>query len=111
MESDHESSIDNQPEASLDKKTEATIDKALEEPIDSHSANEIGDFPEGSINSWANDYYQPSYAIQTATPSKGRSVKRSMISTMRTTEKRRSLSTLALTWKRQEFSRLFMRPG
>lgn len=30
----------------------------------------IENFPKGSINSWENDYYQPSFAIQTATPSK-----------------------------------------
>ena len=30
-------------------KSEATIDKELEAPIDSGSANEIDDFPEGSI--------------------------------------------------------------
>ena len=32
--------------------------------------NEIDDFPKGYINSWENDYYQPSFVIQTATPSK-----------------------------------------
>ena len=65
-----------QPEASLDKKTEAMIDKALEAPIDSDSANEIDDFPERSIKSWENDYYQPSFEIQTATPSKRKIIER-----------------------------------
>ncbi|KAF3555359.1 hypothetical protein F2Q69_00014110 [Brassica cretica] len=30
----------------------------------------IDDFPEGSINSWENDCYQPSFTIHTAIPSK-----------------------------------------
>ncbi|KAF3508560.1 hypothetical protein F2Q69_00007109 [Brassica cretica] len=50
--------------------SEAMINKALKAPIDSDPVNEIDDFPEGFINSWENDYYQPSFAMQTATPSK-----------------------------------------
>ncbi|KAF3516020.1 hypothetical protein DY000_02059897 [Brassica cretica] len=69
VESEIEASIDIQPEASIDEKSEATIDEELEAPIESDHANEIDDFPEGSINSWENDYYQPRFAIQTATPS------------------------------------------
>ena len=42
----------------------------METPIDSDHANEINDFPEGSINSWENDYYQPSSRIHTTIPSK-----------------------------------------
>ncbi|KAF2587925.1 hypothetical protein F2Q70_00038600 [Brassica cretica] len=49
---------------------EGTINKALKAPIDNDHANEIDDFPEGSINSWENDYYQPSFTVHTATPSK-----------------------------------------
>ncbi|KAF3595938.1 hypothetical protein DY000_02022729 [Brassica cretica] len=70
IESDNGASIDTQPEPSFDGRFEATIDRALEAPIDSDLANEIEDFPEGSIKSWENDYYQPSFAIHTATPSK-----------------------------------------
>ena len=42
----------------------------MKAPIDNDHANEIDDFPEGSINSWENDYYQPSFTVHTATPSK-----------------------------------------
>ena len=63
MESDNEAS-------SLDDRSDTTIDKTLEAPINSDPANEIDDFPEGSINSWENDYYQPSFVVNTATPSK-----------------------------------------
>ena len=69
-ESEIEASIDSQPEISIDEKLVATIDNELETPIDSDHANEINDFPEGSINSWENDYYQPSFVVNTATPSK-----------------------------------------
>ena len=69
-ESENEASIDTQHEASIDEKSEVTIDKAFVAPIDSDPSNEIDDFPEGSINSWEKDYYQPSFTIQTATPSK-----------------------------------------
>ena len=51
---------------------EPTIDNELETPIDSDHANEINDFPERSINSWENDYYQPSFAVHTSTPSKSK---------------------------------------
>ena len=43
--------IDTQPKASIDKKSGAPIGDELEAPIDSDHANEIHDFPEGSINS------------------------------------------------------------
>ncbi|KAG2293078.1 hypothetical protein Bca52824_039747 [Brassica carinata] len=36
----------------------------------SDHGNEIDNFPEGSVNSWENDYYQPSFAVHTSTPSK-----------------------------------------
>ena len=42
----------------------------MEASIDSNPSYEIDDFPKGSINSWENDYYQPSLTIQTATLSK-----------------------------------------
>ncbi|KAF2554800.1 hypothetical protein F2Q68_00016190 [Brassica cretica] len=43
---------------------------ALEAPVDSDPANEIDDFLEGSIDNWKNDYYQPSFAIHIAIPSR-----------------------------------------
>ena len=70
VESKNEASIDTQLEESIDEMSEAMIDKAVEAPIDSDPVNEIDDFSEGSINSWKNDYYQSSFAIETATPSK-----------------------------------------
>ncbi|KAF2558643.1 hypothetical protein F2Q68_00016128 [Brassica cretica] len=70
VELDTKASIDTQPKASIDEKCKVTIDEELKAPIDNDDANEIDDFPEGSINSWENDYYQPSFAIKTATPSK-----------------------------------------
>ena len=70
VELDNKASIDTQPAQSLDERSAVTIDKALEAPIDSDSANKIDDFTKGSINSWENDYYQPSSAIHTAIPSK-----------------------------------------
>ena len=69
-ESEIEASFSTQLEISIDEKLVATIDNELETPIDSDHANEINDFPEGSINSWENDYYQPSFVVNTATPSK-----------------------------------------
>ena len=42
----------------------------MEAAIDSDHENEIDDFPEGSINSWENDYYQPSFDVHNAIPSK-----------------------------------------
>ncbi|KAF3560354.1 hypothetical protein F2Q69_00013587 [Brassica cretica] len=63
VESEIETSIDTRPEASTDKKSAAAIDEELEAPINS-------DHAKGSINSWENDYYQPSFMISTATPSK-----------------------------------------
>ncbi|KAG5396903.1 hypothetical protein IGI04_018717 [Brassica rapa subsp. trilocularis] len=70
IESDIGASIDTQPELSLDGRFEVMIDRALGAPIDSDYANEIDDFTERSINSWENDYYQPSFTIHTATSSK-----------------------------------------
>ena len=70
VELETEASIDTQPEASIDKKSDAVIDEELETPIESDHANEKDNFPEGSINSWENDYCQPSFTIQTTTPSK-----------------------------------------
>ncbi|KAF2610948.1 hypothetical protein F2Q70_00011168 [Brassica cretica] len=68
-EAENEKSIDTQPRASIDEKSGATVDITFATPIDSDPGNEIDDFPEGSINSWENDYYQPSFSIHTATPS------------------------------------------
>ncbi|KAG2270649.1 hypothetical protein Bca52824_065204 [Brassica carinata] len=96
VESNNEASVDTQPEPSLDDRSDATIDKALDAPIDIDSEN---------------DYYQPSFAIHTAIPSKRKIHEWSLMSTMRTTEKKRSLSIVALPWKKKEFSRLPMRLG
>ncbi|KAF3544626.1 hypothetical protein DY000_02007871 [Brassica cretica] len=62
--------IDEKSGATIDRAIEALIDRAIEALIDRDPANEIDDFPEGYINSWENDYYQPSFTIHTATPSK-----------------------------------------
>ncbi|KAF3564087.1 hypothetical protein DY000_02014442 [Brassica cretica] len=70
VELETEASIDTQPEASINKKSDAVIDEELETPIESDHAIEKDNFPEGSINSWENDYCQPSFTIQTTTPSK-----------------------------------------
>ncbi|KAF3504609.1 hypothetical protein F2Q69_00042215 [Brassica cretica] len=70
VELETEASIDTQLEASIDKKSDAVIDEELETPIESDHANEKDNFPEGTINSWENDYCQPSFTIQTTTPSK-----------------------------------------
>ena len=70
MESETESLIATQPKASIDKMFGAKIDKTLEALIDSEHANEIDNFPEGSINSRENDYYQLSFPVHTAIPSK-----------------------------------------
>ncbi|KAF2561251.1 hypothetical protein F2Q70_00017253 [Brassica cretica] len=67
---DHQAEVESEAEASIDEKFGATIDEKLEAPIDSDHANEIDDFPEGSINSLENDYYQPSFVVHTAIPSK-----------------------------------------
>ena len=58
-----EASIDTQPEASIDEKFVVMIDEELQAAIDNDHANEIDDLPEGSINSWENNYCQPSFAI------------------------------------------------
>ena len=68
--SEAETSIATQPKISIDEKLVLMIDNELEEPIDSNHANEIDDFQEGSLNSWENDCYQPSFAVHTAIPSK-----------------------------------------
>ena len=65
---DHEA--DEESEISIDDKLVATIDNELETLIDSDHATEIDNFPKGSVNSWENDYYQPSFAVHTSTPSK-----------------------------------------
>ncbi|KAF3509399.1 hypothetical protein F2Q69_00005713 [Brassica cretica] len=65
---DHEA--DEESEISIDDKLVATIDNELETLIDNDHATEIDNFPEGSVNSWENDYYQPSFAVHTSTPSK-----------------------------------------
>ncbi|KAF2614597.1 hypothetical protein F2Q70_00012084 [Brassica cretica] len=70
LESETGASVDTQPRVLIDEKSGATIDRAIEALIDRDPANEIDDFPEGYINSWENDYYQPSFTIHTATPSK-----------------------------------------
>ncbi|KAF2566643.1 hypothetical protein F2Q70_00028043 [Brassica cretica] len=67
---DGEISIDTPPEPSLDCRFEATIDRVLEALINSDPTNEVDDFPEGSIDSWENDYYQPSFAIHIVIPSR-----------------------------------------
>ena len=67
---DHGAEVELDTKASIDTQQKASIDEELKAPIDNNDANEIDDFPEGSINSWENDYYQPSFAIKTATPSK-----------------------------------------
>ncbi|KAF3497508.1 hypothetical protein DY000_02053855 [Brassica cretica] len=46
-----------------------SIDNHLEESIDSSLGDVIEDFPEGSIDSWENDYYNTTFAVDTATPS------------------------------------------
>ncbi|KAF2551136.1 hypothetical protein F2Q68_00034971 [Brassica cretica] len=69
-ESDIEASFSTQLEISIDEKLIATIDNELETPIKSDHANEIDYFLERSIISWKNDYYQPSFSVHTATPSK-----------------------------------------
>ena len=57
VESEAEASIDTQHESSIDEKSKAEINEELEATIGSDHANEINDFPSGSINSWENDYY------------------------------------------------------
>ncbi|KAF3486555.1 hypothetical protein F2Q69_00053109 [Brassica cretica] len=46
-----------------------SIDNHLEESIDSSPDDVIEDFPEGPIDIWENDYYNPIFAVDTATPS------------------------------------------
>ena len=65
---DGEISIDTPLEPSLDCRFEATIDRVLEALINSDPTNEVDDFSEGSIDSWENDYYQPSFAIHIVIP-------------------------------------------
>ncbi|KAF3545559.1 hypothetical protein DY000_02007760 [Brassica cretica] len=69
-ESEIEATIATQHDISIDDALVTTIDNKLETPIDSDYAIEIDYFPEGSIESWENDYYQPSFAVHTSTPSK-----------------------------------------
>ncbi|KAF2554928.1 hypothetical protein F2Q68_00015308 [Brassica cretica] len=57
-------------EESITTKHELSINEKFVATIDNDHANEINDFLEGSINSWENDYYQPCFAVNTATPSK-----------------------------------------
>ncbi|KAF3555419.1 hypothetical protein F2Q69_00013577 [Brassica cretica] len=68
--SEAETSIATQPKISIDEKLVLMIDNELEEPIDSDHTNEIDDFQEGSLNSWENDCYQPSFTVHTVIPSK-----------------------------------------
>ena len=70
VESETKSSIATQPKASIDKISGAPIDRTLEASIDNDHVNEKYDFPEWYINGWENDYYQPSFAVHTAIPSK-----------------------------------------
>ncbi|KAF2556413.1 hypothetical protein F2Q68_00015322 [Brassica cretica] len=78
VKSEAEASIITEPKASIDekfgamihKKFGATIHEELEAASNSDHANKIDDFPDRCINSWENDYYQYSFAIQTAIPSK-----------------------------------------
>ena len=110
MESETEASIDTQPEASIDKNSDAAIDEELEISIDSDHANEIDDLPEGSINSWENDYYNLASRFRLLHLQRGKSAQWSQMNMMRTTEKKTSLSTLALPWKKHEFSGFPKRP-
>ncbi|KAF2590878.1 hypothetical protein F2Q70_00038710 [Brassica cretica] len=46
-----------------------SIENLLEESIGSSPDDSIEDFTEGSIDSWENDYYNPTFAVDTTTPS------------------------------------------
>uniref|UniRef100_M4ETS5 Uncharacterized protein n=1 Tax=Brassica campestris TaxID=3711 RepID=M4ETS5_BRACM len=66
----HEADEESKIEASIATKHELSINEKFVGTIDNDHANEINDFLEGSITSWENDYYQPCFAVNTATPSK-----------------------------------------
>ena len=59
----------NSHPTSIDSTNQKSIDNHLEESIDSSPDDVIEDFPEGPIDSWENDYYNPIFAVDTATPS------------------------------------------
>lgn len=67
---DGEASINTHAGSSFDCRIEKAINKHLETSIHSDTSNEIDDFPGESINDWENDYYQPNFEVNTATPSR-----------------------------------------
>ncbi|KAF3572772.1 hypothetical protein F2Q69_00058555 [Brassica cretica] len=93
QESEAETSFATQPKELIDENLVATINE-FDAAIDSDHANEIDDFPEGSINSWENYYYQPSFAVYTAIPTKRKICALEPDEYVRTTEKKRSVSTV-----------------
>ncbi|KAF3537203.1 hypothetical protein F2Q69_00022309 [Brassica cretica] len=69
-ETEYSESIETYTPTSIDSLNhQKSIDNHLEELIDSSSEDIIEDFPEGSSDSWENDYYNPTFAVDTATPS------------------------------------------
>lgn len=69
-ETDYSESIETHTPTSIDSfNHQKSIDNHLEESIDSSPSDIIEDFTEGSIDSWENDYYNSTFAIDTTTPS------------------------------------------
>ncbi|KAF2554469.1 hypothetical protein F2Q68_00015572 [Brassica cretica] len=62
-------STDSSNQKSIDNHLEESIDNHLEELIDSSPDDVIEYFPEGPIDSWENNYYSATFAVDTATSS------------------------------------------
>ncbi|KAF3605670.1 hypothetical protein DY000_02048178 [Brassica cretica] len=64
---EYSASIKIHTPTSIDSANQKSIDNHLEESIDSSPDDAIEDFPEGPIDNWENDYYNPTFAVDTAT--------------------------------------------
>ncbi|KAF3588347.1 hypothetical protein F2Q69_00029394 [Brassica cretica] len=64
---EYSASIKIHTPTSIDSANQKSIDNHLEESIDSSPDDAIEDFPEGPIDNWENDYYNPTFAVETST--------------------------------------------
>ncbi|KAF3510757.1 hypothetical protein F2Q69_00005748 [Brassica cretica] len=66
---EYSASIETHTPTSIDSANQKSIDNHLEESIASSPDDVIEYFPECPINSWENGYYNPTFAVDTSTPS------------------------------------------